>query len=417
MAASYDHHLLRRRYDESGLSYQEIADRGKTSKTTVSRALEGDSGLSDENLRKVCAGLGVPYAEVTASWRSLLPRLQGAMLQICEVCQMAVVDAMAEARAVILHGYVGPEVRTDPHKITDRPLDDDVTEPIDRVTSDAIQAVLADAHGTRGHPLSEGFHLFDEELGYVDRFVGRGGSADWVVFVDSADDTSQARRGLGGTSLIGVYHRRIGWAVVTIGDFSRYSLFSRIAGKHSLGLRLQPPATGPFEPRSRCKNVPEGVNISVEATRRDTVAGSAINLYMGKPSRILATAKLAAGLLADDVGVRETFSFGGSRGGLLVAEGVIDASVEVVKGFRPLDFAPGAFLAAGSSAAVLDLEGVPIDFGPDFDFERTLDRIIRDHARGTPIDPAIFDGLRKRFVIAATPGLGAQIVAALKRRS
>ena len=99
--------------------------------------------------------------------------------------------------------------------------------------------------------------------------------------------------------------------------------------------------------------------------------------------------------------MQEIFSVGGSLGPVRVAAGVWDASIEIDKGFRPWDFLPGAFIAQGAGAAVLDMEGNDLDVTliPD------VEELIRNN-----FDNESREKCRTKFVVAATKGLAEQIV-------
>jgi fructose-1,6-bisphosphatase/inositol monophosphatase family enzyme len=94
---------------------------------------------------------------------------------------------------------------------------------------------------------------------------------------------------------------------------------------------------------------------------------------------------------------------------ILVADGLVDAAVEVAKGYRPLDLIPGAFIAEGvRGVAVVDTDGRPLAFGPDADIEELIDRFLDDKYQ-----PHALDSLRKKFIVAATSELAGEIVGAI----
>ena len=91
-----------------------------------------------------------------------------------------------------------------------------------------------------------------------------------------------------------------------------------------------------------------------------------------------------------------------------VADGTWDASVEFVKGYRPWDFAPGAFVAQGAEAAVLDIrDGRPIGLSEGQE-NFSLDGI-KAFVLGGP-GATKSDESRQKFVVAATTQLAGEIL-------
>jgi fructose-1,6-bisphosphatase/inositol monophosphatase family enzyme len=102
--------------------------------------------------------------------------------------------------------------------------------------------------------------------------------------------------------------------------------------------------------------------------------------------------------------VSEIFSVGGSLGPVRVAEGTWDASIEIAKGFRTWDFAPGAFIAEGADATVIDDKGQKISFD--------IIPQMEDWRRAKFTKEAL-DASRQKFIVAATDELAHQIVSVL----
>jgi hypothetical protein len=127
-------------------------------------------------------------------------------------------------------------------------------------------------------------------------------------------------------------------------------------------------------------------------------------MYLGKAPRIIQAVEQGRGLLdRKDLVVH---SFGGSRGAMLVSEGVIDAAIEYTKGFKHLDGMPGLFLAQGAGATVLDLNdgrtGAEMNFGVDARFEAVFN-LPEDQWKHA------LENLRYRFIVACTKELADQI--------
>src|SRR5206468_1992805 len=114
--------------------------------------------------------------------------------------------------------------------------------------------------------------------------------------------------------------------------------------------------------------------------------------------------------MAPDLAARKDvnlISYGGSRGPILVAEGIIDASLELTKGFKLLDSIPGLFLAKGAGAYVLNLDtNARFNFGPDGKLEAIFALPEEQWARE-------LDKYRVRFLVAATEDLAQAILAEL----
>jgi len=98
---------------------------------------------------------------------------------------------------------------------------------------------------------------------------------------------------------------------------------------------------------------------------------------------------------------------GGSLGTVRVGEGLWDASIEVPKGFRPWDFMPGAFIAQGAGAYVIDLQGNPIDFGAG---------IIKDQWVQARFEGEALEDCRQKFIVAATEELAHEILTVVQNQ-
>jgi hypothetical protein len=317
----------------------------------------------------------------------------------------AVAHALRRVRFAMNNAYAVSAWEALPKdKITDQDIADDPAEPVDQVTSDAIEKVLRSLAERPGHPLASGCLLVDEEKGFVVIVRGHSGEIRWIIFVDSADDSSLFKNELGGMILASAYYVGAGWQVAVACDVVGCRLYSRSNGSATKGLKLPFP-NDEVEPRFRRKDDPIGRALTLSPSRKTTLKGSSVCMYLGKPQRILETASRCAVLLGKK-GIREIIPRGGSQGPILVGDGRLDAAVEVVKGFKVIDSMPGLFLAAGMGATVLVPDGTAIDFGPEADLEAVLG--LAPEARRDA-----FEKLRRRFVVAATPELAKEIIECL----
>ncbi|HXM39864.1 MAG TPA: helix-turn-helix domain-containing protein [Bryobacteraceae bacterium] len=353
-----------------------------------------DAPVNDDRREKLASLLGVlPQALET-------PALVGVARQeaeeICTTICNALLNSFRAAREAIARPLSVPAEPTAREKITDRPLADDPTERIDDATSRAIkETILRESEGD-GHPFKKGIDYIDEEKGHR-RFPAAyagAGPPQFCVFVDSADDTSQFRRNLGGTSLISVYHHDFGWICAAALDATHARLFSAIRGLLPTALQL-PQAFSP-----------DGSNqaraLHLGPSGRTTLKGSCANLYLGKPYRVLEAAANCAVLLSEDSGVKEILSFGGSRGGLLCAQGLVDFAVEM-RGFRLIDCIAGLLIARDSGCTVVDENGKAFSFGVD----RKLEQALATNLSGTIV--GYVTQYRRKFICAATETLAQQV--------
>jgi transcriptional regulator with XRE-family HTH domain len=421
---------LRQLREAKGWSQEDLAAHSGVNVRAIQR-LENGLGVPRPSTRRALAeALGVAVGDLYPSTPPPVLWTPQQLETLAQTLRIAVGYALqvGNGHEVLLPGGNGHTVRygipapedvhTLPDKITSESPERDPSHPIDLATSAVIRCVLewAYRHAPATNPLSQGFHLFDEEFGYIAEFVRTDMPPRLVVFVDSADDTTRARRGIGGTSLISVYGYGAGWCAVAMGDFTRMNLYWRIAGPRepAEGLHL------PFDPDAKRRlqqtsvdrehfTDPVGWPLKLRTATTTALLGASLNIYTGKAARLPDTARNGRRLLDLAGSTAEVLSEGGSRGTLLVAEGLVDAAVEFVKGFRPLDFAPGAFLAEGAGAVVVNPDnGQDISFGPDPEFEEIIDQLI------PKCDNCIFDQLRQRFVVAASRPLAEAIVRALR---
>jgi hypothetical protein len=271
---------------------------------------------------------------------------------------------------------------------------------MDRATSEAMHEVLATLASRPDHPLARGYVVVDEETGPVP-FVGLGRGdrvPELYFFLDPTDDTRLAKRGLGGTCLVSVYGRGSGWLAVAAADPIRRRIYVRQFGAPSQVVNVTS-FEGNFE-----RGGPEGYEGVFRPSGRTEVKEMCLNLYTGKPRRLMGAATRARQLL-ETMGEGELLSEGGSRGVILACEGLVDAAVEVVSGFRVLDLMPGAFLGDGAGLTCTDLAGKQLEFGPDRELEDALDRMLLQPSNASKE----LDKLRRKFIVAATPELARQI--------
>jgi fructose-1,6-bisphosphatase/inositol monophosphatase family enzyme len=357
-----------------------------------------DSG----KLAVVAETLGLRLEDVVVSPTPALHGLEdGLLTDLRHACRATAAHAARWMLNVLARPNLVDAGTTSPLKITSTNPAHDRTTRIDRATSDAMHEVLATLARQPGHPLARGYTVVDEETGPM-RHGGarRDQPTDLYFFLDPTDDTRLAGRGLGGTCLVSVYGRRLGWLAVAAADPIRRRIYVREAGAPSQVVSVSS-FEGDFE-----RGGPEGHERVFRPSGRTEVAGMSLNLYTGKPRRLLASAKVARPLL-EAMGEGELLSEGGSRGLILVCEGLVDAAVEIVSGFRALDLMPGAFLAEGAGLTCTDLKGTPLQFGPDRDLEDALDRMVAQPERASKE----LDKLRRKFIVAASPALAREIAA------
>jgi hypothetical protein len=323
---------------------------------------------------------------------------------VAEALQIAVTHALQHAWFCLAHPYsigLRPTSRT---KITDFALEDDPTELMDQVTSDAIYHALTQL-AVSGHPLSTGWIHVDEEQGA--RTIATGNSSksqsNWIILIDSSDDTAAMSKGLGGTIEAAAYYKGSGWIASVVADFVRCRLYTRVRRSKTTAIELSLPEAATL-PRLKLKP-PHGSVVPLAPSRRQSLKGASICIYMGKPGRVLKTAEQARNLLSERTGIKEIHSHGGGRGPILVAEGLIDGSVEFVKGFKYLDSVPGMYLADGAGAVVRELTGHEINFGVDTAFENIFSKPTHEQSQA-------LEGLRRRFIVAATPELAEELLKA-----
>ncbi len=396
---------------DSKQSVEEIHKKSGVSKRTIHRIMKGEVRQPNSNTR---ARLGMAYGVdpnslITPDAPLSISHLDRPKITLLASAFRIAISHSLQSADDVIRGFSGGPVQTSEDKITSLSPDEDPTRTIDFETSTAIHETLDRLLAYNA--FAKGFHLISEEEGYTDRYIASGEDPDIVLFVDSADDTAKAERGLGGTSLISAYQLGVGWIVAAIGDFSRHTLYWREGNTErdpSLAMQLRLDPRDVLIPPSRNWEEPCGRPFAMIPNGRTELQGAAVNMYTGHPPRLETTLQMGDCLLRVMGPSASVFSEGGSRGPLLVAEGWFDASVEVVKGFRPLDCIPGAFIAAGSRAVVRELpSGNRMSFGVNEHFEETLQKFMDTS------DNALFDALRQKFLVAATDELADAIVAAL----
>lgn len=318
--------------------------------------------------------------------------------------RIAVSDAIWAALRVLYQPWIAGKVFTSRSKSTDNILAEDPTDPIDEEARVAISEVLEKAAKTPRHPLSRGFLAHDEEVGFRP-YDGIGGarSERIIVFVDPIDGTASAKRGLDGSTLISFFDREFGLCAAVIGDLFRKIIYWRKAGDTTRAMSIQhreDPASDFLTTVDKFL-MPVGEPLEMAPSRQKKIKGSSLCIFMGNPDRISKAVQLGAPLWDEKYGIQEVFSFGGSLGSVRVGEGLWDASIEITKGFRPWDFLPGAFIAEGAGATILDLDGSPITFGPE---------VIKDEYIEAKFEGKSLENCRRKFVVAATRELAEEIV-------
>lgn len=339
---------------------------------------------------------------VATERKELTDATQHQLRHLETVAQRIVTYGMNQATRAYFFPHMVAEVETDPQKNTTLSLEDDPTLPMDQAALDALLEGLQVASLDATCPLSEGFRFYNEETGPRD-FPGLASKynprrAKWIIFGDPVDFTDAAILGLDGSVLLSIYHIEWGYCVAVAGDLFRRKLYWRRRGSHPLVATLDPfDAMG--TPTLTAPSVSRHSTTMTTSGQSDTKNAS-FNIYMGKPQRIMDAVQMGGKLLSEG-GIKATFSVGGSLGPIRVAEGLFDASVEYMKGFRPWDYACGCFIAKGAGAAVVDLGGEDLPFGPSED----LHEAVMADFKGEYLDKC-----RQKFVVAATEELARRIV-------
>jgi fructose-1,6-bisphosphatase/inositol monophosphatase family enzyme len=336
------------------------------------------------------------------------PRLQPQLL--CRIGEMAVYRSMWSVLRELHHPTVTeytPGAKPDPS---------DITKGIDTVSQAVIDETLQKYVGP---DLDRGFCIVSEERSpsFLPRPGGRPAEAEddeLVVFIDPVDFTAAAARGLDGSILVSFYHREEGMLACVVGDIYRRRIYSRIVNgaSHYQEVVFAEDPRIPIGLGNKRRLTAEEVQVhfgvnELSTSGKEELANLAVNVFLSKPSRLLETAKQGARLWATG-GIDEIYSVGGSLGPVRVADGTWDASIEFVRGFRVWDFAPGAFIAVGARACVIDLNtGKPFDF--DFKLSRQDLRAERISLSEKLSSRELLDKDRKRFVVAATEPLAHRI--------
>lgn len=399
----YDNELFKSTREGLGLVQKQCVENGSLTLSDIDRIENPRSDqVSEGKYAAYARRLGKPLAYFLRR----RPHPSPVEIAAIERCMgQAVMHGLRKVRFSMRNSYAFRPWEVLPKdKITDQDIADDPPEPVDQVTSDAIEKVLREIAKLPGHPFGSGSLLVDEEKGFLIIVRGSQGEIRWVIFVDSADDTSLFKNELGGMILASAYYVGAGWQVAVACDVVRGRLYSRACGSATKGLQLRFPKDE-SEPRFQRKDDPVGSALTLSPSKKRVLKGSSVCMYLGKPTRVLETAA-RCGVLLGKMGIREIIPRGGSQGPILVGEGLIDAAVEVVKGFKIIDSMPGLFLAAGMGATVLTPEGAAFDFGPEPDLEAVL-ALPADSRRDA------FEALRRRFVVAATTELAKEIIGCL----
>lgn len=358
-----------------------------------------------DRLSVVTDALGLELVDVLRDPESKLRALikSGALAAIGEACKVAVAAAAEQIPAIIRSPWKAGVVNTRVHKIGS-PQDDE-TDPIDKVASDVIAMQFKELASTPNHPIGPDYVMVDEEMSVTNHAKG---PPKFFIFCDPVDDTLRAKRRIGGAVLISVYMIDVGWIAAAAADPTRMRIYSRVAEDVSKAVEV------PSFARRVVDGLPAiqaGTDVRLRPSSRESVEGMVLNVYTSKPARLARAAKDLGRLLETMGSSGRVLSEGGSFGLLLCTDGGVDSAVEIAKGFRPIDFLPGAFLAAGAGATCLRLDpntSKPkgaLSFGPDPKLEAAIGRMIADPASATKE----LDALRTKFVVAATERLAERI--------
>jgi fructose-1,6-bisphosphatase/inositol monophosphatase family enzyme len=322
---------------------------------------------------------------------------------------IAVSDAIWAGLRVLSLPWTASVRTTSRFKATDRQIEDDPTDPIDEEARTAISEVLQKAAKTSKHPLSRGFLVHDEETGFH-QYAGIAGGREEniLVLIDPVDGTSSAKRGLDGSTLISFFDRYTGLCAAVMGDIFRRTIYWRKAGDSTKAMVIKHSQDPTYDFLSTVAGgvMPMGEPLELKPSKQQSLQGASLNIYMGKPERIIKAYEIGKALWNPHLGIKEIFSFGGSLGSVRVGQGLWDASIEIAKGFRPWDFLPGAFLAQGAGATVVDMEGHDLTFGPE---------ILNEDYIKAKFEGEALEACRKKFIVASTKELATQIVEILNK--
>lgn len=300
-------------------------------------------------------------------------------------------SAMTHAIRAVRMPHTAGKVSTDAGKKTSSSAQDDPTLAVDAAGLNAIREGLQEASLDADCPLSEGFCFYNEETSRQE-FSGLATTFDfrkskWIVFADPVDYSEGARLGIDGSVLLTFYHVDIGYCVSVAGDLFRNKIYWRSRFRHAMKLELGSDEVLPAA--------------SLRTTGNKALSGARVNMFTGRPERLVRTVSESGSLLTDGR-IKTTFSVGGSLGSLRVADGLYDASCEFTFGFRPWDFAPGNFILAGvPDAVVVDMGGDPIEFGPN---DELMKHVLKDFTGDS------LEACRQTFIAAATRDLADEIL-------
>jgi len=311
---------------------------------------------------------------------------------------------------------------------------EDAPKKIDLIAEKVVHRILAEAQ-RQDLPLGRGCLVVTEERG-LNFTVGPASELkeDILVFVDPVDYTSAACRGLDGSVLISFWNAHEGEIRAAVaGDLYRRRIYWRRRGHPSAAMRLIFPEepTRIFSSEGQHLDPPGGIPLDLQTTGKTTLELASVNIFVGKPERLTRAVQLAGPLWEwksrTGVGIGEIFSVGGSLGPIRVADGSWDLSIEIAKGFRTWDFAPGAFIAAGAegvSVVPLSFQGGKYTKDDDSGAHRLGDRDCKFDISPTLLrewikkrfDKDTLDASRKRFIVAASEELAEEVLAVLNSK-
>ena len=414
----FNGNLIRQRRKTKNLSQDELVDLCKGSGVYVEivrelermtdRRVRSTSRARNSHLKSVADMLELTLRELhlKTPWPGSIhtaETLSGLGADFVGLMSPLTKQALWSIRTALRRPHLYPHPQTDPEKVGGLR---DKTLNIDQVSGDVILGGLKVASRDSNSFVRNGAWLLREEHKPV--FLGEQNASRTnlpnVITIDEADDSSSFKTGLGGTVLMSLYCPDVGYAAAVIGDFCRERLAIRIHDGNSQFHQLES-----LEPGSDGSWKHLGTPLVSKPGRQTVLDGASINFFMGKGEIVVGVAESCYGILNSNLG--SVHSFGGSMGPLLVADGSVHASIEVVKGFKKIDLIPGLFIAKGAGCTILELnenyDAEEFDFGPDEDIEQIL---------GSDNMSQEIESIRQRFVVACTPELAEQIVRKLKVR-
>jgi len=170
-----------------------------------------------------------------------------------------------------------------------------------------------------------------------------GSSPQYIIILDPIDGTDLIVRGLHGaiSSLFVMRHNTnepVCAVILDIATNQVYFAANSIEGAYCNNKKITPANT-------------------------ELLSHSLVSIYAPKPERLLSLCRYKEFIKK----VYRIHNYGGALALAQLANGQIDAVVEMIKGFRNIDFAAGFYIAERAGAYIRDLEDKPISIDLDKD--------------------------------------------------